>query len=83
GGNDRVLVKAITDLARAFSLKTVAEGVETAEQAQLLAEFGCDELQGYYLSRPLPADACRQWLEARATEAQAIEVTICNGANSR
>ena len=78
GGNDRVLVKAITDLARAFSLKTVAEGVETAEQARLLAEFGCDELQGYFMSRPLPADACQQWLEARATEARATDASAGN-----
>ncbi len=52
-------------LAQSLHLKTVAEGVETAEQAGRLAELGCDELQGFWISRPLPLDALLDWLRAR------------------
>ncbi|AVG16023.1 hypothetical protein CFN79_09255 [Chromobacterium vaccinii] len=51
------LVEMIISLAHAMGLETVAEGVETEPQAQRLAELGCDVLQGYWLSRPMPADA--------------------------
>lgn len=55
----RLKVKAIVDLAAGLGYRTVAEGVETAEQAAVLSELGCDELQGFHLARPLPADALR------------------------
>ena len=51
------LTAAILAMAQRLKLRVVAEGVETLEQARLLREQGCDELQGYLLSRPLPADA--------------------------
>jgi EAL domain-containing protein (putative c-di-GMP-specific phosphodiesterase class I) len=43
------------ELARNVGAKSVAEGVETLAQARFLAEFGCDELQGYYFSPPVSA----------------------------
>jgi diguanylate cyclase (GGDEF)-like protein len=49
------LVRAIVDLARGLELTTVAEGVETAEQAELLRDLGCDRGQGYHWARPGPA----------------------------
>jgi len=52
-GSDEAIVQAIVDLARATGVKTTAEGVETAAQGEFLAKIGCDELQGYVLSRPL------------------------------
>jgi len=46
-------------------MRTVAEGVETAEQLAWLHEHGCDQAQGYFLSRPLPADALQAWAQQR------------------
>lgn len=50
----RRLVKSIIDLAHGFDLAVVAEGVETAEAAEALTQQGCDVLQGYYFSKPVP-----------------------------
>jgi diguanylate cyclase (GGDEF)-like protein/PAS domain S-box-containing protein len=49
-------VSTIINLAHSLNLKVVAEGVETAEQARLLKMLGCNEMQGFYLSKPLPGD---------------------------
>jgi EAL domain-containing protein (putative c-di-GMP-specific phosphodiesterase class I) len=49
------IVKAIVDLAEALELKVLAEGVETAEQAERLARIGCSLYQGYFFSRPVAA----------------------------
>jgi predicted signal transduction protein with EAL and GGDEF domain len=57
---NRKLVKSIIDLAHGFDLVVVAEGVETAEAAETLRRQGCDILQGYYFSKPVPQ---RQLLE--------------------
>lgn len=54
---DNAIVAAIVNMARALALRVVAEGVETQEQLSILRELGCDEHQGYFYSRPLPADA--------------------------
>jgi len=51
---NRKLVHAMINLAHNLSLEVVAEGVETAEQLALLRGFGCDQVQGYLISRPLP-----------------------------
>jgi diguanylate cyclase (GGDEF)-like protein len=53
---DNAIVEAIVNMARALALGVVAEGVETQEQLTILRELGCDEHQGYYYSRPMPAD---------------------------
>ena len=53
---DQTLVKTIVSLSKSLGLETVAEGVETEKQFELLRDFGCEEIQGYYFSQPLPAD---------------------------
>ena len=50
------IVKASIGLARELGINVIAEGVETAEQLRLLQEWGCREVQGYYFSKPVPAD---------------------------
>ncbi|WP_293765426.1 EAL domain-containing protein [uncultured Aquitalea sp.] len=56
------IVEAIVGLGHALSLTVVAEGVETGEQARLLAEAGADQGQGYLFARPMPAAQCENWL---------------------
>lgn len=53
---DLAIVKSIIDLARNFSLKVVAEGVEDEATADTLLEMGCDTLQGYFFDKPLPPE---------------------------
>ena len=53
--NDRAIVSAIIRMAQAVDIRTTAEGVETPGQLEFLREQGCDEGQGYYFSRPVPA----------------------------
>ena len=54
--DDVAIAKTIVAMAQALNLSTVAEGVETAEQLDLMKAMGCDQIQGYFFSRPLAAD---------------------------
>ena len=51
---EKALVRAIVDIARSLGVETIAEGVETMEHARILADLGCDILQGYAFAKPLP-----------------------------
>ena len=52
----RVICKAIIAMAKALNMKVVAEGIETAEQLKILADYGCDYAQGYYFAKPMPSE---------------------------
>ncbi|WP_407334248.1 EAL domain-containing protein [Enterovibrio sp. 27052020O] len=68
---NEALATAVISMAQGLKMKTVAEGVETQEQLEMLKSKGCDLAQGYYLSRPLAIDAFRSFLGVEdAMEAQ-------------
>ncbi|GAA4011827.1 putative bifunctional diguanylate cyclase/phosphodiesterase [Actimicrobium antarcticum] len=60
--DDASIVLAIISMAHSLHLQVVAEGVETAEQLRYLREHECDQMQGYYFSRPVPATGVEQML---------------------
>jgi PAS domain S-box-containing protein len=60
--DDLSISRAVIAMAHGLRLKVIAEGVETAGQLALLAENGCDEMQGYFFSRPVPAADCERLL---------------------
>jgi EAL domain-containing protein (putative c-di-GMP-specific phosphodiesterase class I) len=68
--NDFMIVRATVDLGRNLGLRVVAEGVEDLATFDRLAEFGCDEAQGYYISRPLSAIEFTRWLSVRNLETE-------------
>lgn len=71
--SDEAIVVGIITMACQLNLATVAEGIETAEQAQRLRALGCLYGQGYYFSRPMPADKCRTFLEELSAARQVTE----------
>ena len=62
-GDDTTIVTAVIAMARSLKLRVVAEGVETLEELAFLRAHHCDEAQGYYFSRPLPAQEFAKLLE--------------------
>jgi diguanylate cyclase (GGDEF)-like protein len=71
--NDFMIVRATVDLGRNLGLRVVAEGVEDLATFDRLAEFGCDEAQGYYISRPLSAVEFTRWLSVRNLETEVVQ----------
>ncbi|MEH3036799.1 MAG: EAL domain-containing protein [Sphingomonas adhaesiva] len=69
---DPLIVRSTIDLAHALDMEVVAEGVETAAALALLSVMGCDQVQGYFISRPIPLDGLIDFLgdESRRHAAQ-------------
>ena len=59
---DKVLVSAIISMAKAMNMQVVAEGVETKQEVDILLELGCDYIQGFYYSKPMPAQSMLQYI---------------------
>ncbi|HBU28505.1 MAG TPA: hypothetical protein DEB56_01465 [Thiobacillus sp.] len=57
------IIRAITTLADALGIETTAEGVESSEQLEILRAEGCNQIQGYFFSRPIPAGQVAALLE--------------------
>jgi diguanylate cyclase (GGDEF)-like protein/PAS domain S-box-containing protein len=74
--DDRAIVRAIIQLARALNLKTIAEGVETDAQHQFLRHEGCDMMQGYRFCRPVDAAALETWIATREIKSSANVVPM-------
>ena len=67
--DDQAIVNTIISMAARLGLQTIAEGVETAGQLQFLRDSGCDEVQGYFFSKPLPAPAFEAFLRQSPSSA--------------
>ena len=72
----RSVVAASISLAHTLGLKVVAEGIETIEQARAVINLGCDEIQGYLFTKPLPADEFLGWNAAFDWEQYGLHATI-------
>ena len=64
---DATIVRSIIDLGHNLGLSVVAEGVEDSTSQSILSELGCDLVQGYHVSRPLPGSALEAWLRQRTS----------------
>jgi EAL domain-containing protein (putative c-di-GMP-specific phosphodiesterase class I) len=64
--NDAAIVEAVIGLGHSLRLKVVAEGVETEKQLNYLRERGCDEVQGFYFSCPVPPAEYERWFMNQA-----------------
>jgi diguanylate cyclase (GGDEF)-like protein len=77
GGSDaEAIVKAIVGLGRSLGMETCAEGVERVDQLRLLEGQGCDEVQGYLFSEPVPAAALRTFVERAAKQPPVVEMKV-------
>jgi EAL domain-containing protein (putative c-di-GMP-specific phosphodiesterase class I) len=70
---DSQIVRAAIELGHALGLRVVAEGVEDGVAQGLLAEWGCDVVQGFHVARPLPLEDLCRWI-ARNPGTPAVEV---------
>jgi EAL domain-containing protein (putative c-di-GMP-specific phosphodiesterase class I) len=78
GGRNRLIVEAISQLARGLKLDVIAEGIETVEQAILMREY-CREGQGYLFGKPMPATAFASMLNGSATDARETALPRASG----
>ena len=73
--NDALIVRSTIKLAHNLNLEVIAEGVETKDSLDLLHIMGCDYAQGYYISKPIPADDIINWCEGWNTKHNPSQLT--------
>jgi EAL domain-containing protein (putative c-di-GMP-specific phosphodiesterase class I) len=74
--SDRAIVVSIVNIAKAFGLRVVAEGIETDEQAAFVRDLGCDDGQGFHLGRPQsPAEFVNLLAEAKRPRLRLVELS--------
>jgi EAL domain-containing protein (putative c-di-GMP-specific phosphodiesterase class I) len=74
--DDTAITKAVISLGKALGVRVVAEGVETPAQFKFLRENGCDELQGFYFSKPCHPDAFADLLKKKTPKARARRAKV-------
>ncbi len=67
---DAAITRAVVAMAHSFGMSVIAEGVETLAQLDFLRDLGCEEFQGYYFSKPLPAKEAEALLQAQIAQAE-------------
>ena len=72
--NPGAIARAVTTIGHSFGMEITAEGVETEDQLTFLHSLDCDEIQGYYFSRPLPEDQLGEFLK-NFEETEAIRLS--------
>jgi len=73
---DTAIVRSIIVMGRNLGLEVIAEGVETIAQAEFLKAEGCQELQGFLFSKPLPADAFERFLQSGMSDASGADIKL-------
>lgn len=77
----RLVITAVSELAHSLGMKVTAEGIENHATLQFLQQQGCDIAQGYYIARPMPAEAIEDWLEKRARHLEEERVNTLHNLN--
>lgn len=72
----RMIVRAIVDLGHHLGLSVCCEGVESRASLDVLHQCGCDQVQGYYIARPMAAEDLRQWIPERPQDRAAAQVAM-------
>jgi EAL domain-containing protein (putative c-di-GMP-specific phosphodiesterase class I) len=80
--DDEVIVSSTINLGHALHLKVVAEGVEEASSWALLGRLGCDLIQGYFVSKPLPVQEFTDWTMARIASHGCFEVRAAESSDA-
>lgn len=68
----REIVSAVIRIAKSKKIETIAEGIETVGQADILKEAGCDHAQGYFYGKPMPKDKFQEFMEMKARESASV-----------
>ena len=76
------IIRAVVAMADSLEMSTTAEGVETAEEAEMIRQLGCKKIQGYYFGRPMPADDARRVCQRQMDPTKGIQAAS-GGDNGR